>query len=42
MGLRYEAHPPRHIHIKYGDYEAIMELVNLNVIEGSLPKNAVN
>jgi len=28
-------HPPRYIHIKYGNYEAIMELINLNIIEGN-------
>ena len=30
--------PLRHIHIKYGDYEAVMELINLNIVDGSLPK----
>lgn len=29
--------PPRHIHIKYGEHEAVMELINLNIIDGSLP-----
>jgi len=29
---------PRHIHIKYGEHEAVMELINLNIIDGSLPK----
>ena len=38
MYLIDNEHPPRHIHIKYGDHEAIMELINLNIIEGSLPK----
>ena len=33
-------HPPKHIHIKYGEYEAVMELENLNIIDGSLPKRA--
>ncbi len=33
-------HPPKHIHIKYGEYEAVMEVENLNIIEGSLPKRA--
>lgn len=33
-------HPPKHIHIKYGEYEAVMELENLNIIDGSLPKTA--
>ncbi|TLU81588.1 MAG: DUF4160 domain-containing protein [Chlorobium sp.] len=31
-------HPPRHIHIKYGEYVAVMELDHLNIIEGKLPK----
>ncbi len=26
-------HPPKHIHIKYGDYQAVMELDNLNIIK---------
>jgi len=26
------------IHIKYGEYEAVMELINLNIIEGKIPK----
>ncbi|HMZ60342.1 MAG TPA: DUF4160 domain-containing protein [Leptospiraceae bacterium] len=30
--------PPPHIHIKYGDYEAVMELNNLNIIQGSIPR----
>lgn len=38
MYLIDNEHPPRHIHTKYGDYEAIMELMNLNIIEGNLPK----
>jgi len=33
-------HPPKHIHIKYGECEAVMELENLNIIDGSLPKRA--
>ncbi|MFZ2890327.1 DUF4160 domain-containing protein [Sulfuricurvum sp.] len=38
MYLIDSEHPPRHIHVKYGEFEAILELVNLNIIEGSLPK----
>lgn len=38
MFLIDREHPPRHIHIKYGDYMAVMELDNLNIIEGTLPK----
>ena len=33
-------HPPEHIHIKYSEYQAVMELKTLNIIEGSLPKKA--
>ncbi len=33
-------HPPKHIHIKYNDYEAVMELEGMNIINGSLPKKA--
>jgi len=33
-------HPPQHIHIKYGEYQAVMELKTLNIIDGSLPKKA--
>ncbi len=33
-------HPPKHIHIKYNEHQAIMEIKTLNIIEGSLPKKA--
>ncbi|MEQ1636000.1 MAG: DUF4160 domain-containing protein [Methylococcales bacterium] len=38
MFLIDREHPPRHIHIKYGEHEAVMELMNLNIVGGSLPK----
>nr|WP_242464404.1 DUF4160 domain-containing protein [Thiococcus pfennigii] len=38
MFLIDREHPPRHIHIKYGEYLAVMELDDLNIIEGRLPK----
>lgn len=38
MYLIDSEHPPRHIHIKYADSEAVMELENLNIVEGSLPR----
>jgi hypothetical protein len=38
MYLIDHEHPPQHIHIKYGDYVAVMELTNLNIIEGTLPR----
>ena len=38
MFLIDKEHPPRHIHIKYGEYEAVLGLKNLNIVEGTLPK----
>ena len=33
-------HPPRHIHIKYNEYEAVIKLDTLVLIEGKLPNKA--
>lgn len=33
-------HPPKHIHIKYNEHEAVMEISTLNIIDGFLPKKA--
>jgi len=33
-------HPPKHIHIKYAEHQAVMEIETLNIIEGSFPKRA--
>jgi hypothetical protein len=38
MYLIDNEHPLQHIHIKYGEHEAVMELTNLNIIDGTLPK----
>jgi len=38
MYLIDKEYPPAHIHIKYGEFEAVMELQNLNIIEGTIPK----
>lgn len=38
MFLIDREHPPPHIHIKYGDHQAVMELKNLNLIDGHLPR----
>ena len=38
MYLIDKEHPPRHIHIKYGEHEAVMELIKLEIIDGSIPK----
>ena len=37
-----KAHPPQHIHFKYGEYEAVMELENLNIVQGAVQRNADN
>ena len=41
MFLIDREHPPRHIHIKYGEYEAVMELMNSTLLTEVFPKNAV-
>ena len=38
MFLIDREHPPPHFHIKYGEHIAVMELHELNLIEGHLPK----
>jgi len=38
MYLIDREHPPPHFHIKYGEHQAVMELENLNLIDGRLPK----
>ena len=38
MYLIDREHPPRHIHIKYGEHQAVMALENLTIIDGKLPK----
>lgn len=38
MFLIDREHPPKHIHIKYGEHEAVMDLINLNIVEGRVPK----
>jgi hypothetical protein len=38
MYLIDKEHPPHHIHVKYGEYEAVIELTNFAIIDGNLPK----
>lgn len=38
MYLIDREHPPHPIHIKYGEHEAVMELINFNIIDGAIPK----
>nr|VFK39326.1 MAG: protein of unknown function (DUF4160) [Candidatus Kentron sp. SD]VFK44042.1 MAG: protein of unknown function (DUF4160) [Candidatus Kentron sp. SD] len=41
MFLIDREHPPRHIHIKYGDHTAVMDLENLGIVEGKLPQRCL-
>jgi hypothetical protein len=38
MFLIDKEHTPRHIHVKFGEYVAVMELDNLYIVDGELPK----
>ena len=38
--LYYEDHPPPHIHARYADHEAKVDIVSGEIIEGSLPRRA--
>jgi len=35
-------HNPPHFHAKYGDYEALVSIEDLSVLEGEIPKRALN
>ena len=37
MYLIDREHPPRHIHIKYGEHVAIMAIEQKSIIEGNIP-----
>jgi hypothetical protein len=36
----YQEHPPAHFHAEYGEYEALLDINSLKIIEGNLPKRA--
>jgi hypothetical protein len=35
--MYFNDHPPPHFHARYGEFEATIDLANLEVIEGKLP-----
>ena len=35
-------HPPPHFHARYGEFEGTIEIATLAVIEGQLPRRALN
>ena len=40
--LFYNDHPPPHFHARYGEFEATVDIGTLEVIEGQLPRRALN
>ena len=38
----YNEHNPPHFHAIYGEYEAIFDIMNLNLLKGSLPPKAIS
>ena len=38
----FNDHPPPHFHARYGDFEATVGIGALEVIEGQLPRRALN
>lgn len=39
--LFFADHPPPHFHAIYGDYNALINLETLEIIEGDLPNRAI-
>ena len=40
--MYYMDHNPPHFHAMYGEYEAIFEIMSLNLLKGSLPPKAIS
>ena len=38
----FNDHPPPHFHARYGEFEATVEIDTLEVLEGQLPRRALN
>ena len=38
----FNDHPPPHFHARYGGFEATVEIATLEVLEGQLPRRALN
>lgn len=36
----YNDHPPPHFHVRYGEFEATVDIETLEIIEGELPTRA--
>jgi hypothetical protein len=42
ISMYFGDHNPPHFHAKYGDYEALVSIEDLSVLEGEIPKRALN
>ncbi len=40
IAMYYNEHNPPHFHAKYGEFEAVLNIHTLQIMEGSLPKRA--
>ena len=38
----FKDHVPPHFHVKYAEYKAVIDINTLTVIEGKLPRRALN
>ena len=38
----FNDHPPPHFHARYGEFEATVEIATLEILEGQLPRRALN
>src|ERR1051326_3915199 len=38
----FNDHPPPHFHARYGEFEATIDISTLDVLEGQLPRRALN
>ncbi len=36
----FDDHAPPHFHVKYGEFKAVVDIQNLSVIRGALPRRA--
>ena len=42
MHFREREHPPPHFHARYGEYEASIAIRTLEILDGYLPRRALN
>jgi hypothetical protein len=38
----FNDHPPPHFHARYGEFEVTLDISTLEVLEGQLPRHALN